>query len=943
MRPAINFEKVRQEESAFLGTDEAAATSALCISGGGIRSATFALGLIKVLAQRGLLDRLDYLSTVSGGGYIGSWLTTWRRNDRRPFTELFKEPATAQSPEPDPVRFLRSFSSYLSPRLGLFSADTWSIVSIYLRNLTLNWLTLIPALVALLLLPRLLFSVSVGAPESWLTAQVAGLPYFALGWLVLGFAAGVYAIANIGRNLPVGPASTDNQTTYLKHCLSGLVISAFGLSTFWAEAYTVHPGRSHHVFKWWWFLAFGAIYHLFGWLAGFAANRNNRGKISPKRILLVIGVGVAGGLLAWLVVCYGFDKLFETYIWKFEVFPENSRRLVAAIYFCLATPAVLAVIGGAGIVYIGWTTKMTSEESQEWWARSGGWILIAIFGWAALASIVLFGAALVAWAWKTALASLGGSGLTGTLLGKSGQTKSNNEKKKTDSSWVSFLMDHAATVAAPLFAVLFAAFLALISHWVLYGIQTGTLAVSNHLAKTLSGSNQPSGTLSESNHLIASNLEKLPPPTETESMLEVCAKSSPLIVIVSILAMYGFSRLFGQALDINRYSMHGMYRNRLVRAYLGASRGQSRRPNPFTGFDPADDYPMAELAENGRRKPLHIINCALNLVGGKTLAWQQRKAMSFTVSPLHSGSSLLAKNHLAAVQSDITIPDVDGCYRNSGEYGKGDNPGGISIGTAMAISGAAVNPNMGYHSSPAVTFLMTLFNVRLGWWLGNPDCDESAGTVGPPYFLGALLRELFGLTDTSAPYLNLSDGGHFENLGMYEMVLRRCRCIVVSDAGADPDFQFEDLGNAVRKIRVDFGIPIRFREIPIYPRTAANPANPGYFAIGEIDYPAVDGPTAQKGYLLYFKPTLIANDGAVPADVRNYAAGNPTFPHQTTADQFFEEAQFESYRALGEYAMVKALGMLGELPDELTPEALGNALEKRFKGIKKPYLHSSVF
>ncbi len=923
MRPPIDFEKVRQEEAAFLGTDDAAVKSALCISGGGIRSATFALGLLKVLAQRGFLDRLDYLSTVSGGGYIGSWLTAWRRNDRRPFTELFREPVSAHAPEPDPVRFLRSFSNYLSPRLGLFSADTWTLVSIYLRNLTLNWLTLIPALVALLLLPRLLFSVSVGAPENWLRAQVAGFPYFAVGWLILGFAAGVYAIANIGRNLPVGPASNDDQTAYLKHCLAGLVISAFGLSTFWAQAYTVHPGRSSHVFNWWWFPVFGATYHLSGWLVGFAANRNSRGNITTKRIVLVIGAGAAGGLLAWLVVCLGFDKLFQTYVWKLEVFPESSRRLAAAVYFCIATPALLAVIGGAGIVYVGWTTKTTSEESQEWWARSGGWMLIAIFGWAGLTAIVLFGPALVAWAWKTALGALGGSGLTGTLFGKSGRTKSDTEKKKTDSNWMSFLMDHAATVAAPLFAALFAAFLALISHWVIYGIQAGALAVSNRL--------------------IASFLEKLPPPTETGSMLEACAKSSPLLVIASILAMYGFSRLFGQALDINRYSMHGMYRNRLVRAYLGASRGQLRHPNPFTGFDPDDDFPMAAMAADGVQKPLHVINCALNLVGGKTLAWQQRKAMSFTVSPLHSGSSLLAKNHPAGARSDISIPDVDGCYRSSDEYGKGDHPGGISIGTAMAISGAAVNPNMGYHSSPAVTFLMTLFNVRLGWWLGNPDCDESAGTVGPPYFLGALLRELFGLTDSSAPYVNLSDGGHFENLALYEMVLRRCRCIVLSDAGADPDFQFEDLGNAVRKIRVDFGIPIRFREIPIYPRTATNPANASYFAIGEIDYPAVDGPTAPKGYLLYFKPTLIANDGAVPADVRNYAAGNPTFPHQTTADQFFEEAQFESYRALGEYAMNKALGMLGELPDELTPEDVRSALEKRFQGIKKPYLHSSVF
>lgn len=917
MSPTIDFKEVQKAESDVLQTPENAPRSALCVSGGGIRSATFALGIIQALARRGLLDRFDYLSTVSGGGYIGSWLSAWRRNDARPFRELFREPVAEDCPEPDPIRFLRSYSSYLSPRLGLFSADTWTLVSIYLRNLTLNWLTLIPALVSLLLLPRLIFSISVGAPESWLQPQIAGVPFYAIGWLVLGFAAGVYAIANIGKNLPVGPASNADQAAYLKHCLSGLVISAFGLSTFWAEAYLVHPGHSGNVFKWWWFPIFGAAYHLFGWLAGFIVNHNNRGKITLKRILLVTGAGAAGGSFAWVVVCLGFDKLFQTCVWTLEVFPESSRRLAAALYFCVATPSLLAVIGGAGILYVGWTTKTTSDESQEWWARSGAWILIAIFGWAALSAIVLFGPALATWAWKTSLGALGGSGLAGTLLGKSGETKPNAEKKKTDTSWTSFLMDHAATVAAPLFAVLFATFLALISHWVIYGIQTFGIFLSNESLGRL--------------------LEKLPPPVEIQSMIEVCSKGSPLIVIASILAMAGFSRLFGQALDINRYSMHGMYRNRLTRAYLGASRGKARKPNPFTGFDPDDDFPMAAMAANGVQKPLHVINCALNLVGGKTLAWQQRKAMSFTVSALHSGSCLLRRE---GARRDVAIPKLAGCYRATAEYG---GPNGVSIGTAVAISGAAVNPNMGYHSSPAVTFLMTLFNVRLGWWLGNPDCDETAGTSGPAYFLGALLRELFGLTDASSPYVNLSDGGHFENLALYEMVLRRCRCIVLSDAGADPDFTFEDLGNAVRKIRVDFGIPIRFREIPIYSRAATNPVNPGYFAIGEIDYPAVDGPMAQKGYLLYLKPTLVADDGAIPADVRNYAADNPTFPHQTTADQFFEEAQFESYRVLGEYAMTKTLNLLGELPDDLTPEALLDALETRFKGIRKPHLHSSVF
>src|ERR1019366_9431700 len=108
---------------------------------------------------------------------------------------------------------------------------------------------------------------------------------------------------------------------------------------------------------------------------------------------------------------------------------------------------------------------------------------------------------------------------------------------------------------------------------------------------------------------------------------------------------------------------------------------------------------------------------------------------------------------------------------------------------------------MGYHSSPAIGFLVALLNVRLGWWLGNPG-QEGAATFrmeGPGFAIWPLLSETFGLTTDAKPYVYLSDGGHFENLGLYEMVRRRCRFILVVDAGCDKDFAFEDLGNAVRK------------------------------------------------------------------------------------------------------------------------------------------------
>jgi hypothetical protein len=157
---------------------------------------------------------------------------------------------------------------------------------------------------------------------------------------------------------------------------------------------------------------------------------------------------------------------------------------------------------------------------------------------------------------------------------------------------------------------------------------------------------------------------------------------------------------------------------------------------------------------------------------------------------------------------------------------------GLSLGTAITISGAAVSPNMGYHSSPVISFLLTLFNVRLGWWLGNPGYAGRAvyQRSAPRSSLGLIRDEALGRTNDRHPYVYLSDGGHFENLGLYEMVLRRCHTIVVSDGGCDPGATFEDLGNAVRKIRIDFGIPIEFEKMPIYSRDGAAAAPPGSIA-----------------------------------------------------------------------------------------------------------------
>jgi hypothetical protein len=342
-------------------------------------------------------------------------------------------------------------------------------------------------------------------------------------------------------------------------------------------------------------------------------------------------------------------------------------------------------------------------------------------------------------------------------------------------------------------------------------------------------------------------------------------------------------------INVNKFSLHSIYRNRLVRAYLGAS-NEDRNPNPFTGFDPQDNIEMYRCAPDvpsaaAGPRLLHIVNIALNLVGKKKekLAWQERKAESFTMSPFHVGNWQLG-------------------YRRTEDYGKSKKGEAISLGTAIGISGAAASPNMGYHSSPAVTFLMTLFNVRLGWWLGNPGKAgwDTFDKPSPTFSIGPMIYEALGFTNDDYKYVYLSDGGHFENLGLYEMVLRHCRFILAIDSGRDPECAFTDLGNAIRKIRIDLGIPFTLHKVRIYSRS--NEARkqdhiPKYCAIGEIGYQSLDR-HLENGILLYVKPAL---SGDEPTDIYNYSQTNRGFPHESTSDQWFSESQFESYRMLGSH------------------------------------------
>ena len=344
--------------------------------------------------------------------------------------------------------------------------------------------------------------------------------------------------------------------------------------------------------------------------------------------------------------------------------------------------------------------------------------------------------------------------------------------------------------------------------------------------------------------------------------------------------------IFAWRVDINIFSLHYFYRNRLTRGYLGATH-YPRKPNTFTGFDEGDDLAFNQC----QQRPLHIVNTALNLTSTKNLAWQQRKAASFVFTPLFSG---------------FEFPDKTGAYRPTCKL---TNPnGGVKLGSIMAVSGAAASPNMGYHSAPATAFLMTMFNVRLGRWYGNPRLQDAKNPANstwlrqsPRLGFACLVNELFAKAKEDDAYIYCSDGGHFENLGVYELVRRRCRLIIALDVGHDAHDKFGDLGKAIRKCQVDLGVNIDMR-VDSVRKNAISGLSPKHYANGKVDYP--DG---LNGELLYIKSSLTGDE---PADLQNYKQEQPDFPHHNTADQFFDEKQFESYRHLGQLVMTQTLNEL---------------------------------
>ena len=368
-----------------------------------------------------------------------------------------------------------------------------------------------------------------------------------------------------------------------------------------------------------------------------------------------------------------------------------------------------------------------------------------------------------------------------------------------------------------------------------------------------------------------------------------------------LLLLLGFSIIFGWMVNLNRLGPHHIWRNRLMEAFMPDS--ETVNENEWQQATKADRALMEDMCmKDYSCRPYHLINTNIILSRSERVEYSGRGGDNFIISPLYCGS------------------DATG-WRKTKEFQK-RNSRGITLATAMATSAAALNPDAGSSGegvtrNTVVSILLSMLNLRLGYWTVNPNTKIY---LGPPnFFTPGLTSEIFrgGMTENSKN-IQLTDGGHYENLGLYELIRRKLDLIIVSDGASDPNFNFDDLANVIEKVRVDFGVKINFKNDygihSLLPKTANETSTNKYYidkygiadkgyAIADIYYDEDYDSSKKPGTLIYLKLTMISD---LPTDVFSYKGVHPDFPHESTADQFFDEKQFEAYRELG-YRVTKQM------------------------------------
>ena len=1016
----------------------------LAFSGGGIRSATFCLGVLQTLAELNLLDHFDYLSSVSGGGYIHQWFASWVYRARNGLRDV--QPRLVPLPRPgcdarapEQIFWLRRYSAYLTPQRGLFSADTWTMISIWFRNTTLTQVVLFGFLSFVLLLVHGIAHPLLTPP--WiahaLAASAAGCLFVALfSASLLGRA--LLSITDRVKNPGVRPRGSLTTSWILGALILPGFLNAYLLAlATWRSAplfYPVNSTLSCSSLRLWLFclpdlirnqLANGLFQHharyaliamhvhyallsgtILVWalslltvllvltfsgrsLQGFHDLHppNPASAHTPRRRLILVGAfftlaaifsvaivtGIAVAMTPHLVplssrVAESIEKTFtplskpittqqhlaqtnddgSTLTLHLESStlppaPKHTKhgRCVepGTLYAIFAPPFFFFFYFLAINLQIGLLGRYFLESRREWIARFRGLGAMVCLGWIALTSIAYLGPVLIAWI--------------------------NVTPALRNSSILIFLATHAITLYSG--------------------------ASSKTDGKPSPGSffgYKPLDLVG----MIGAPIAVLLLLVVDSALLDRGLCTHPILVSLGIVVTLA---LFGWRIDVNEFSMHGFYRNRLARAYLGAT-NPKRSPDPFTGFDdhtettpansdmtvavsdllplrfrpecwhlPPVTIPGQALAPNPTSPapsishdrescvytgPFPIFSATITLTFGDDLAYQERKGTSFAFTPLYTGYHVGWTGATGTVPrvtlpgAAVSVPETElNGFVPTPEYAYQNR--GIQLATAAAISGAAISPNQGFSSQPALAFLMTLFNVRLAWWIANPRrpaiWPKKRNRPTPRASIWYLLRELFGHADDTSNYVSLCDGGKFENMGLYELVRRRCRFIIVCDAEQDTGMTFEGIGSAIRKCRMDFGVEIDLDLRPLQLRR--NGFSGSHFQVGTITYPPppggglpgqlpqnyVEPDHPYSGRIIYIKTSLVGDE---PGDLLHYKNSHPAFPQDTTLNQWFTESQFESYRRLGQLSAEEALQTLANPGDR-------DGLAQRFSALPSVPAH----
>jgi hypothetical protein len=802
----------------------------LALSGGGIRSATFNLGIMQALKSNQVLERVSYLSTVSGGGYIGGFWTRWwrgyQKNERNrqntryqkdfPFAAGSAGNVSPQGPkeirEPPEFRHLREFSRFLIPRQGL-NTEFWGAVSTILTGLAPS---LVAAMAAVLLVMTVWVWLAAGLvrPDVWVTIIKNHTAAFGLAgispaqWHTWGSG---FLVAGLVAIVLVASEWLTSQSGRL-----AVAESMRGNFTAWYTSWSILAIAA--------VLASWVFWIMAGDLPGDMISLDPRKTYSGVQpyVFNALVFRPCEALLAALAVLTVVRLL-----WGRFIRPKDSAKSDGLSRPMDGDAAPSSLIA-------------QSAALDHVMAR----ILAVLVTWAALSGVW----ELARWLDTQASAKVGGGvgGVTAVLTLLFYWARHWLTQPKKDQADLKFLDRLKPFVPQILANSVVLLLFVLAAVFILGKLDGGLWSVAR--------------------------------------IFGVCA-----IVMGLVLLLF----------DPAKFGLHEFYRSRVTRCYLGASQSEQTdksneetdqsapSDNRMTVECPDDDMYLCE--DSGR--PIHLICCAANHFWGDPL------------STLHRGARSATLSRFGIALGDYWMTDVS-----------------LRLSSALTASAAAFNSLMGelnLQLGRAVPFVMTALNLRLGLWVKNPAHPHHRSPKSVRFPGQFFLKEMVGWaqcrTDKYAgAYVHLSDGGHFENLALYELIRRHCRYIIVSDAGEDQELAFTDFGRAVRRVREDFGVEIEIDLTSL--KRDADGMSKQHIAVGTIHYDGVEG--TDKGTIVYFKPTLTGDE---PADVLQYHRRKSHFPHESTGDQFFDEAQFESYRRLGEHTANSSLRMLERLSGDLSP------------------------